>query len=781
MSKSQKIVSGLTHVDLGWKKTAEEMEEIFENFIIKLLDVCSCYPEFTHMLEQAYNYRRLKANRPDLFEKLLPYVRSGQLEFVTGLASTIENNTTCGESFVRNMQIGRRFIKDNFGVDVAQCAMIDTFGFPPQMPQVLKQFGYSNLLANRLGGIRPRDVMRAVGLDGSEILLAGSDCLANYVRPGHVSFRYFLGYEEQEKLFERAEKNKTELQMVIPYSENEVMPCRFVPEMIRQSNGEFRFGHLTEFFDALRSSGEEFPCEFADMNPEFTGTFSLRHKLKLVNRRAETLLLESEKIAALHGRDVRNATEELWWTMAYSQFHDILTGSHPTNVYMDCMHKLEQVCDQSIRIMEETLQTSDSDWTVWNGLPFSRTEYVHIPLPEGWKDIASATLDGSPVRILRDVDGNAVIAATLRPMAAHRLHIKEGERHHVAQAPAACLENEYVRIEFSDRNLIAKMILKSSGRVVMKDIGDLLVIQKDMGNFQIEQPVHSEINCLTGDFTHKIYSVEDADIAEIQGVLPGPVEEMIPYRITLALYKGDPAIHVSIKIDWNSEAARLRLKLRTAMQASVNEYEIPFGVTERTAYVPRFNARGEWPVYRFACVEEPSAHWGVALVNRGTVGVEAHDGTLYTTLLRAPATEYAGMVPDDTSSEHGVHEFNFMLLPYENGWRSSGVCELAQRFNNPPIVFGGTAAHAGDSIELKGDGIVLSAVLNTPDGDMAVRMYETFGQPVSAVLKTNASFDAWASDLNEKRSVSIPVRDQELSLDFKPFEIKTVLLKRHEN
>ena len=161
--------------------------------------------------------------------------------------------------------------------------------------------------------------------------------------------------------------------------------------------------------------------------------------------------------------------------------------------------------------------------------------------------------------------------------------------------------------------------------------------------------------------------------------------------------------------------------------------------------------------------------------------VEAHDGTLYTTLLRAPATEYAGMVPDDTSSEHGVHEFNFMLLPYENGWRSSGVCELAQRFNNPPIVFGGTAAHAGDSIELKGDGIVLSAVLNTPDGDMAVRMYETFGQPVSAVLKMNASFDAWASDLNEKRGASIPVRDQELSLDFKPFEIKTVLLKRHEN
>ena len=66
----------MTHVDLGWKKTRREMEEVFENYIIKLLDLCEQYPDFTYMLEQAYHYRGLKKRRPDLFERLIPFVKA---------------------------------------------------------------------------------------------------------------------------------------------------------------------------------------------------------------------------------------------------------------------------------------------------------------------------------------------------------------------------------------------------------------------------------------------------------------------------------------------------------------------------------------------------------------------------------------------------------------------------------------------------------------------------------------------------------------------------------
>lgn len=776
MDTNAKIVCGLTHVDLGWKKSREEMEEIFETFIIKLLDLCEQYPEYTHMLEQAYHYRGLKQRRPDLFERLVPLVRSGRLEFVTGLASTIENNVTCGESFVRNMQIGRRFLEENFGVKVRDCTMIDTFGFPPQMPQVLLQMGYSRLLANRLGAIRSQDVMRIVGLDGSKILLAGSDLLAYHVKPGHINFRFFRSYAEQERLFRDARDNAVPHQIIIPYSENEVAPCKLVPQIVRSSKGELRFGVLSEFFDALEEHMEDYPEVFADMNPEFTGTFSQRPLLRLQNRRAETLLLDAEKVSALWKMDVRGRIEQCWWSLAYAQFHDVITGSHPTAVYADCMQIFHRVCQESLAMIAQAVCADGEGWTVWNGLPFERTEEVRIPLPDGWRGAKAAALDGQPVAVRRGENGEAVVRVRLRPLDAHSLELTEGSWPEAEAGGIAALENEFLRIEFDRSSMIASVICKASGRTVLKDVRDLLVFQKDDGNFQIEQPVQSEIGCSVGEYTHRLERVGHTGVAWIQGRIPDPNGEAVEYRIALRLPDGEPALGVDVQVNWKSEAARLRLKLDACMDASVNAYEVPFGVTWRKSYAQRFNSRGEWPAYRFVCMEEPRERWGLALINCGTAGVEACDGVLYTTLLRAPAQEYAGMVPDETSSEHGVRNFHFLLMPYENGWQDSGVIEMAQRFNDPPVLLKGRCARGKNGIALKGKGVVLSAITATAGGDVAVRVYETCGREAAASLVLPRGCAAWASDLNELRGDPLALSGETLPLSLRPYEIKTVLL-----
>ena len=49
----------------------------------------------------------------------------------------------------------------------------------------------------------------------------------------------------------------------------------------------------------------------------------------------------------------------------------------------------------------------------------------------------------------------------------------------------------------------------------------------------------------------------------------------------------------------------------------------------------------------------------------GVPGVEILSGTLLTTLLRAPTSSYAGITPDETSSQHGDHTFAFALYPYQ--------------------------------------------------------------------------------------------------------------------
>ena len=778
MNSSAKIVCGMTHVDIAWKKTREEMEEVFDDYIIKLLDLCEQYPDFTYMLEQAYHYRALKSRRPDLFARLVPLVQEGRLEFVTGLASTIENNVTSGESFVRNMQIGRRFIEGSFDVPVRGCAMIDTFGFPPQMPQVLNQFGYRWLLANRLGGFHSEDVMNVVGLDGTKLLLAGSDILSYHVKPGHINFRYFRDYAGQKSLMDDARQNETPLQLVIPYSENEVVPCHLIPELVRDSQGEFVFGHVDEFFKALEAHASEFEDTSADLNPEFTGTFSMRHCLRQRNRCVETVLLEAEKVSALCGIDVSERIENCWWKMAYIQFHDVITGSHPDVVYQDTLEQLQQVEDEAKRIIAEGLCRQDSGCVIWNGLPFARKEIMHVPLPADWAGLEQATLDGQPITIHgKDEDGFALVEADLAPMSAHHLVWTQGAQPfpQPSEMLSDVLENEFIRIEFDGDGMAFRLVHKPSGQVMLKCLNDLLVFQKDEGSFQIEQPVHSEITAASGACLRTMQRNGAIDSAMLTGEIPDPSGAPVQYHISLALAGDSPALSIRIKVNWNSKAARLRLRLNACMAASVNRYEVPFGIVSRKPYVQRFNSRGEWPAYRFVCMEEPGTGKNVAIVNRGTCGVETIDGVFYSTLLRAPSKEYAGMVPDETSSDHGVHTFEFLVIPFVGELKDSNVIDLAQRFNNPPLIFQGKPKKIDSPIQLSGKGVVLSAMHRTNTGDIVVRIYETLGRSVSAVLSLPEESNAWASDLNELRGEALTVRGGYLNLALKPFEIKTVL------
>ena len=132
---------------------------------------------------------------------------------------------------------------------------------------------------------------------------------------------------------------------------------------------------------------------------------------------------------------------------------------------------------------------------------------------------------------------------------------------------------------------------------------------------------------------------------------------------------------------WELEAARMRLKLNTQLGAVENYYEVPFGVVERKPYGIRTTARGEWPVHRFAAMENTFSELGIALLNKGTVGVEAEQGILKSTLLRAPVCEYAGMVKDDTSSDHGEHWFDFRVICYKGSWRDSKIAYYGQAYN----------------------------------------------------------------------------------------------------
>jgi alpha-mannosidase len=794
-SKQKYWIVGVNHVDLAWKRTRPEMEELVEIYFTRLLDSLEHNPAYKNIIEQAAHLRVFAENRPDLFKKMKHFVQEGRLEFVGGMASTMEVNVPNGESFIRNQLLGLKWAREKFGVDIQTGWLIDTFGVHAQIPQLLNNFGIRWLIADRFGGTVYEDVFTARGLDGSEILVIGRDVYSAYQKPGHIFFKFTKNWEEIDQLFEAAAAAKGDGPfMVIPYIENEyTLSHRPEYHIHKGKPGEWGYGLPRDFFPALEAGGEKFPVLHADLNPEFTATFSQRIEIRLINRRVENFLLEAEKWALIAGLNGwRDEISEAWWNMAFLQFHDVFTGSHPTKIYNHVIDQYQKLEKFALELLQQSIGGGPFDsagssitYQLINGLPFNRDTVISIPYPGKVDSVRLGSLDIPCASVF----GELLVRVQIPAGSQQTIEIQPGSSTDFSdkKVERAVIENEHLFLEVSQGLGIQRLTLKQTGRTVLENVGDFLVIQRDQGSFQIESPISAEITAAAGEF--EIYQSKTSEVGQhlfLRGSFPGLLwnEQKPPldWEIEFNLFNADPVLYATIRLDWHGEEARLRLKLPTCIRSHEGIYEIPFGVVNRKPYGIRGNARGEWPAARFVVLEDTEG--GLALINTGTPGVEVMGGTLWNSLLRAPRAEYAGMVTDETSSQHGRHTFHFGILPYHGRWEQSRLLQAAQEMNNPILAIPGGSKNNTNFLgqiyfELKPSNLILSTLKAPEDRseEWIARLYETTGAPTHGELFIKGAVKAWRSSLAEERLEEIPCQKGWIDLTLSAFEILTLRIQ----
>ncbi|MCC6456360.1 MAG: alpha-mannosidase [Caldilineaceae bacterium] len=806
MAEQKYWVVGNTHVDMAWKKNRHEMAEVLDAFLARLLDILDSHPTYTYTIEQAAEYRLLAVRRPDLFARVKEYLHQGRLEMVGGMASSMETNFPSGESFVRNQRMGLRWVKQHLEADVRTAWLIDTFGINAQIPQILRQFGFGRLLANRFGGKVNQDVFWSKGLDGTQVLVAGRDVYSPFVEHGHVYWSFTRNWEQIDRLFQQAsEAEGSGPFLITAYTENEVLPSLRPDFYVKQGNkqgqeGLWRYSTFSAFFDALEALDAAWPVMHGDLNPEFTATFSQRILIRLRNRAVETTLLEAEKWAALTRLHTWQAPlEEAWWGMAYVQFHDVFTGSHPTDVFLDLLASLDhieaiatEVLERALRLHAPGLLPMQQGGTlhVFNGLPWERTDLICFPLPDGFSGVQRVLCEEQEVAFdLRD--GRVRVMATTPAMGSQIFSLEPGA---AAQASShivesGTIENEFILVECDARRLIKRLVWKETGATILENAMDLLSVQRDNGSFQIEDFQGDEIPATVGRLW--IEACEPSAIAQ-RLILKGAFPQLnaigdagfLNWEAELEVRNGKPALYVQLRIDWQGEASRLRFNLATNIKSFDGIYEIPFGTVHRGSYRERGTAKGEWPAQRFVVVEDQSH--GLALINTGAAGVEVSGGRISTTILRAPKSEYAGMVVDDTSSQHGQHTFDFVVQPYSGHWPEKGVVQLAQEANEKlrAIVYphaNPQQSVAASWMRLAPSSAVLSAVKAAEEGadELIVRLYETAGRSTLAELWVRGAQQAWKSDLQEEaRYAALSCSNETITIPMQPYEIVTIKVNR---
>jgi alpha-mannosidase len=700
--------------------------------------------------------------------------------------------------------------KRHLETDVTTAWLIDTFGLHAQIPQLLRQFGFSRLMANRFGGNKSHDVFMAKGIDGSEVLIVGKDVTSPNVRQRNVHWRFVHNWDELDQHFLKAEAASAQVDgpiLITAYTENEDLPSARPGYHIERGNangkdGLWRYSLLSSFFDALEAQERSWPVLHGDLNPEFTGTFSQRIEIRLRNRKIENLLLEAEKWASLVRLDGwREELEEAWWEMAYIQFHDVFTGSHPTKVFHSLLNSQDEVQAAAQGVLDRALRTQNgsgkqaqgkSTVLVYNSLPWPRDELVLLPLEGRASDVLGVRCeDNCPLFDVKD--GHLRVLTHVPAMGAARLTIEPGPGRfgeatgHIVNE--AHIENEYLILECDRGSLIKRLMWKETGKSVVENASDLLIVQRDHGSFQIEEPRDAEILASLGKVEVVLYGATAiGQRIVLQGAFPGipGVGEagFLSWEAEFELRSGRPALDVRFRFNWQGEASRLRLNLTSTIDSSEGIYEIPFGTVKRKPSGIRRTARGEWPAHRFVAIED--GEHGLALINNGAAGVEVVGGRMSTTLLRAPKSEYAGMVPDDTSSQHGDHAFEFVIAPYSRKWVNSAVVALAQEANSslrhifyPDEILEPPAVRSW--MTLSPCHVVLSAVKASSHeaGELIIRMYETAGKPAAARLWVKEAKRAWRTSVREElEGPELSCKGEEIDVSLNPFEICTLRVRR---
>lgn len=131
------------------------------------------YPEYLFMSSQPQLYQYLKQEAPEVYEQVKQAVKEGRWEVEGAMWLEADCNISSGESLVRQILFGKRFMKTEFGVDSQVLWLPDVFGYSAALPQILKKSGVTRFVTSKISwndtNKMPVDTFLWEGIDGTKV------------------------------------------------------------------------------------------------------------------------------------------------------------------------------------------------------------------------------------------------------------------------------------------------------------------------------------------------------------------------------------------------------------------------------------------------------------------------------------------------------------------------------------------------------------------------------------------------------------------------------------
>jgi len=714
---------GHAHIDSAWlwplRETVRKVARTSANVVALTED----HPGFVFAMSQAQQWAWLKEHQPDVFARVLRASRAGQFVPVGGMWVESDTNMPGSEALARQFSFGKRFFRDELGVDTQEVWLPDSFGYSAALPQLVRLSGSRWFLTQKISWSQtntfPHHTFWWEGIDGTRVF--------THFPPVDTYNSELTGSELAHASANFRDKGGAS-RCLVPFGHGDGGggPTR---EMLARADrmgdleGSPRVDveHPAEFFAKAQAEYPDAPVWLGELYLEFhRGTYTSQAATKQGNRRSEHLLREAELWAATAA--VRTGApypyeelERVWRTVLLNQFHDILPGSSIGWVHREAAESYAEAAvelDGIIAAAQEALAdgggadgTGAGGTLVFNAAPHER--------------------DGVPAL-------GAVPAARTGAPGAVAATVSASDGGHT-------LDNGLLTVRVDGRGLVTSVLDRVAEREVLAPgaPGNLLQVHPDLPNQWDAWDVDAF-------YRNTVVDLTDVDAIDVPA---SPAGGAAALRVTrsfgassvvqvLSLSPGARRLDVETVVDWHERERFLKAAFPVDVRADESSSEIQFGHVKRPTHSNTSweAAKFEICAHRWVHVAEPG--YGVALLNDSTYGHDVtravrRDGGTTTTvrlsLLRAPRFP-------DPETDQGEHRFRYALAP---GASVEDAVREGYRINLPVReVPGGGAVEP--LVRVDDPGVVVESVKLADDrsGDVVVRLYEARGGRARATVAT---------------------------------------------
>ncbi len=774
---------GHTHIDVAWMWTyAQTREKVQRSFSI-VAELMKRYPEYRFTISQPQLLEYLKEDAPTVYSDIKELVKQGRIDIEGAMWVEPDCNLPSGESLVRQIIAGKKFIKDEFGTDSKILWLPDVFGYSAAIPQILKKSGINKFVTSKIGWNEfnqiPYDLFKWVGVDGTEISTHFMTCrdknwdnLRATSYCGEITPAYMLGTWERQQQKEYTD----EVFMTYGYGDGGGGPTEEMLEMQRRIHqgvlGIPKSEMMTateslnrienKFENSIKEIGKA-PKWKGELYLEFhRGTYTSVGKIKRYNRKTEFMLHNAEVLSVLNtlknsGEYNKKTIDKIWKTVLLNQFHDVIPGSSVHDVYDDVFEMYEaaqknitDVIENTVKLISKNIK-GDNKTVVFNPNGFKVTGVIK----RGDKYITVSNVPSMGWNVIDDADEICTVKVENKT-----------------------IENKFYTVTFDDDFDIISIYDKKNNREVIKSgqKANEIIMYEDL-------PYSYDAWELSVYHKDKKYKIDE--VVSYKPISEGAragfevVKRFRNSTVTqrIYLYNELDRIDFDTAVDWHLRHIIVKAAFPVDVNTNKATYEIQFGNIERN-----HTENTSWDIAKF----ETCAHkwadisdngYGMALMNDCKYGYSVVDNsTIQLSLLRS------GNSSSEEVNDQGEHIMSYSIIPHRGNYIDADIVRKAYAFNNPMIAkeinnINGNLPQGFSLVNTDSKNIIIDTVKKAENNDNVIfRLYESQNIKGRVKLTFGVEFKKlYICDLLENTEREIKITENTAEIDVNNFEIITLM------